>query len=181
MNEVKMPIAYSVTLYTLLQKMIYTNDFVSQGGETPIERELPFNVKYKLHRNFDILLKDYSYFETQRNSLIRQYGEEKDGKITVKPENVETYRQELLKAINIEVTHTFVKLTLEDVSLIGVNINTSTEEMQLFNVYLVDDESFIKDLQTEIGKEEKADTEETATEPIEDVKESDSTEEETKA
>ena len=150
-----MPIAYSVTLYTLLEKMLFVNNVVSQGGETPEERELPFNVKYKLHRNFDILLKDFSYFENNRNSLIRQYGEEKDGRITVKPENIEEYREELLKAINIEVTHTFIKLTPEEVALISQNINVTTEEMNLFISFLVEDDNFIKDLQTEVGAEKK--------------------------
>ena len=172
MNEIKMPIAYSVTLYTLLQKMIYMNDVISQGGENPKERELPFNVKYKLHRNFDILLKDYSYFENQRTSLIRQYGEESNGRITVKPENIETYKNELLKAINIEVTHTFIKLTPKEVALIGANINTNSEEMNLFISFLVEDDNFIKDLQTEVGaKNEEVIEKNKVDEPVETSKE----------
>ena len=169
MTEVKMPIAYSVTLYTLLEKMLFVNNVVSQGGETPEERELPFNVKYKLHRNFDILLKDFSYFENNRNSLIRQYGEEKDGRITVKPENIEEYREELLKAINIEVTHTFIKLTPEEVALISQNINVTTEEMNLFISFLVEDDNFIKDLQTEVGAEKKEVAEEETAETVEEA------------
>lgn len=169
MTEVKMPIAYSVTLYTLLEKMLFVNNVVSQGGETPEERELPFNVKYKLHRNFDILLKDFSYFENNRNTLIRQYGEEKDGRITVKPENIEEYREELLKAINIEVTHTFIKLTPEEVALISQNINVTTEEMNLFISFLVEDDNFIKDLQTEVGTEKKEIAEEETAEATEET------------
>ena len=169
MTEVKMPIAYSVTLYTLLEKMLFVNNVVSQGGETPEERELPFNVKYKLHRNFDILLKDFSYFENNRNTLIRQYGEEKDGRITVKPENIEEYREELLKAINIEVTHTFIKLTPEEVALISQNINVTTEEMNLFISFLVEDDNFIKDLQTEVGTEKKEVAEEGTAEATEET------------
>jgi hypothetical protein len=169
MTEVKMPIAYSVTLYTLLEKMLFVNNVVSQGGETPEERELPFNVKYKLHRNFDILLKDFSYFENNRNTLIRQYGEEKDGRITVKPENIEEYREELLKAINIEVTHTFIKLTPEEVALISQNINVTTEEMNLFISFLVEDDNFIKDLQTEVGAEKKEVAEEETAEAMEET------------
>ena len=164
-----MPIAYSVTLYTLLEKMLFVNNVVSQGGETPEERELPFNVKYKLHRNFDILLKDFSYFENNRNTLIRQYGEEKDGKITVKPENIEEYREELLKAINIEVTHTFIKLTPEEVALISQNINVTTEEMNLFISFLVEDDNFIKDLQTEVRTEKKEVAEEETAEATEET------------
>ena len=169
MTEVKMPIAYSVTLYTLLEKMLFVNNVVSQGGETPEERELPFNVKYKLHRNFDILLKDFSYFENNRNTLIRQYGEEKDGRITVKPENIEEYREELLKAINIEVTHTFIKLTPEEVALISQNINVTTEEINLFISFLVEDDNFIKDLQTEVGTEKKEVAEEETAEATEET------------
>ena len=169
MTEVKMPIAYSVTLYTLLEKMLFVNNVVSQGGETPEERELPFNVKYKLHRNFDILLKDFSYFENNRNTLIRQYGEEKDGRITVKPENIEEYREELLKAINIEVTHTFIKLTPEEVALISQNINVTTEEMNLFISFLVEDDNFIKDLQTEVRTEKKEVAEEETAEATEET------------
>ena len=150
-EEVKLPIAYSISLYNIIEKLLFVNGGVPAIDKTTLkERELPFNLKYKLHRNYDILLKDYSYFELQRANLVKQYGAEEDGKITVKDENIEKYKQDLLKAINIEVSHSFIKLTQEEIDKMNFDINISSEEMNLFISFMVEDDTFLKDLQTPI-------------------------------
>lgn len=151
-EEVKLPIAYSISLYNIIEKLLFVNGGLASIDKTTLkERELPFNLKYKLHRNYDILLKDYSYFELQRNNLVKMYGVEEDGKITVKDENIELYKQELLKSINIEVTHNFIKLTHEEIDKMDFDIDVTSEEMNLFISFMVEDDTFLKDLQTPIN------------------------------
>lgn len=150
-EEVKLPIAYSISLYNIIEKLLFKNGGLSNIDKSTLkERDLPFNIKYKLHRNYDILLKDYSYFELQRNNLVKMYGVEENGRVTVKEENIEVYKQELLKSINIEVSHNFIKLTQDEVSKLALNIDTTAEEMNLFISFMVEDDSFVKDLQTPI-------------------------------
>lgn len=151
-EEVKLPIAYSISLYNIIEKLLFENGGLNAVDKTVLkERELPFNLKYKLHRNYDILLKDYSYFELQRNNLVKMYGAEDNGKITVKDENVEKYKQDLLKSINIEVSHNFIKLTHDEIDKLNFDVDISSEEMNLFISFMVEDDTFLKDLQTPIN------------------------------
>lgn len=151
-EEVKLPIAYSISLYNIIEKLLFENGGLGAVDKTTLkERDLPFNLRYKLHRNYDILLKDYSYFELQRNNLVKMYGAEENGRITVKDENIEKYKQELLKSINIEVSHNFIKLTHEEIDKMNFDIDVSSEEMNLFISFLVEDDTFLKDLQTPIN------------------------------
>lgn len=150
-EEVKLPVAYSISLYNIIEKLLFVNGGLAAVDKSTLkERELPFSLKYKLHRNYDVLLKDYSYFELQRNNLVKLYGVEENGKITVKEENIEKYKQELLKAINIEVSHSFIKLTQEEVTKLNFDVAISSEEMNLFISFMVEDDTFLKDLQTPI-------------------------------
>lgn len=132
--EKRIKIMYGVTLYNLLKKML----FVQADGDKVEERDLPFGVKYKLQKDFDIVAKDYSYFENERVRLVKEYGEEDGDRVVVKDENIEEYKNELLAMMNKEVVHTFAELTeAEILSLDGVK--TECHEMELFIRYLTED------------------------------------------
>ena len=45
--DTKMTIGYSVSLFMIIDKLLYVN---GSNVESPVERPLPFNVKYK-HRS----------------------------------------------------------------------------------------------------------------------------------
>jgi len=158
--DVKITIGHSITLYKIIEKALFKNE------ETYEERELPFNVKYKLQRNMSLVAKDYAFWEAERNRLIKTYGGEPDanGKVTVKPENLDKFRNDLMDILNIEVSHNFLKLNPKDVDYFS-DIKVALHEMDIFIALLVEDKDLVNDLNTPIGNTEAKNTEETEKAP----------------
>ncbi len=61
-------------------------------------------------------LKSLGFFEQERMKLFRKHGEEKDGQIKIKPENMEVWQKELSVFLELETAHPIEenKLTADD-------------------------------------------------------------------
>ena len=143
----KINIACSVALAKILEKML----FITEDGSAK-ENEIPFNVRYKIQRNLDLLSKDKAYFEVERQRLVKVYGEAKEDdptRISVKPENVQEFQEEVLKIMALEVEHKFLKFTPEEVSTIK-DVNVQAYEMDLFIANLVEDPDREEDLNSPV-------------------------------
>ena len=143
----KITIATSVALCKLLEGMLFDVDSNSFK-----ENDLPFNVRYKIQRNLDLLAKDKAYFEMERQNLIKKYGakEENDPqKIKVTEENMQDFQDEILKIMALEVEHKFFKFTPEEVFLIK-DVKAQAYEMDLLIGVLVEDPDREEDLNTPI-------------------------------
>lgn len=147
MDTNKMTIGYSVSLFLVIDKILYIG---GSNVESPVERPLPFNVKYKLQRASDVLMKDYAHYEQFRTDLIKSMGEEANGKISVPKEKTEEFMNSLSVILSKEVEHSFKKLRPNEVEEITDGVEISCNEMNLFISYLVEDEDFIKDISTPI-------------------------------
>lgn len=144
----KITIAASVALCKVLEGMLFEADS-DQFKET----DLPFNVRYKIQRNLDLLSKDRAFFEAERQNLIKSYGSPKDGepnKIEVTPENIQKFQEEVIKIMSIEVEHNFFKFTPEEVFLIK-DAKAKAFEMDLFIANLVEDPDRESDLNTPVS------------------------------
>lgn len=152
MNEpTKMTIAASYTLYDILNKIIFNDD--------QTERPLDFRVKYKLLRNRDLLSKDVSFFENERNQLIRQLGaSDENGTIKVTDENMPQFQKELQNLLKIEVDHSLLKIKPEDIDNLE-NIDLDSKSLSLFAAAMIDDPSYEEDIKTPIEKEESVSSE----------------------
>lgn len=128
-------IAYCLTLYDALNSILFED---SGDSKIPVERKIPFKTKYKIQKNLNMLAKDYVYYENEKNRLIKEYGEETDGRIVVKPENVETYKQEISKILSLEVQRDFLKLTDEEIEAINDDIDIDCAGMEILIQYLTD-------------------------------------------
>lgn len=155
--DTKMTIGYSVSLFMIIDKLLYVN---GSNVESPVERPLPFNVKYKLQRASDVLLKDYAHYEQFRTTLIKNIGVESDGKISVPEERMDEFKESLSELFSTEVEHSFMKLKPEEVDEITDGVNISCNEMNLFISYLVEDDSLVKDLSTPIEGVTESETKE---------------------
>lgn len=139
---IKLSIAASITLYKLIVRIL-----MDDNGE---ERNLPFNLKYKLTNSKDLLEKDVYTYEVNRLELVKKYGvEEESGNIRVLDDNIESFKESLKEILNQEVTHTFKKISPADVETITLD-GVSSEEISLFSVCLVDDPDYIEDLKAPI-------------------------------
>ena len=143
----KISIACSVALAKILEKMLFVSDDNSMQ-----ESEIPFNVRYKIQRNLDLVTKDKAYFELERQKLVKVYGQPKEGddtRIEVKPENVKEFQEEIIKIMSLEVEHKFLKFTPEEVLTIK-DVNVQAYEMDLFIANLVEDPDRDEDLNTPV-------------------------------
>lgn len=146
----KITIACSVALAKVLEKMLFIGDEDSMEENT-----LPFNVRYKIQRNLDLLTKDKAYFELERQKLIKTYGAPKEGdptRIEVKPENIKEFQEEIIKIMALEVEHKFLKFTPDEVLTIK-DVNVQAYEMDLFIANLVEDPDRDEDLNTPVSAE----------------------------
>jgi len=143
----KISIACSVALAKILEKMLFVGDDNSMQ-----ESEIPFNVRYKIQRNLDLVTKDKAYFELERQKLVKVYGQPKKGddtRIEVKPENIKEFQEEVIKIMSLEVEHKFLKFTPEEVLTIK-DVNVQAYEMDLFIANLVEDPDRDEDLNTPV-------------------------------
>lgn len=166
MESIKMTLGYSVALFMIIDKILYIG---GSNIENPVERSLPFNVKYKLRRASDILIKDYAHYEQFRTTLIKNLGVEEEGKISVLEEKMDEFKASMTEMMSAEVEHTFMKLKPSEVDEITDGIDVTYNEMDLFISYLVEDDSLVSDLRTPIRgtKMEEFKTEETPKIPTE--------------
>ena len=149
MEPIKMTLGYSVALFTIVDKILYIGG--SNVGN-PVERSLPFNVKYKLRRASDVLIKDYAHYEQFRTTLIKNLGVEEEGKISVPEDKMDEFRASMTEMMSTEVEHTFMKLKPSEVNEITDGIDITYTDMDLFISYLVEDDSLVKDLMSPIGE-----------------------------
>ena len=134
-----MTLSASIVLYKALVKIL-----LDENGE---ERDLPFNIKYKLLRSKSMLEKDALLYDNSRIKLIEKYGITTDTKLS---EDVQKeFFEEIKKVLIAEVDHDFKKLSVEEVELIDIK-GISNDEIELFMVLLVDDPDLVNDLQTPI-------------------------------
>lgn len=151
MNEtVKMTLAAAVSLYDLLERILF-----SKGEEGVVERDLPFNIKYKLQRVINQLSRDYDYTSTKRTEFIKQLGvkEPDSDYIRVPEDKIGEFNEEMNKIYSIVVEHNFKKFTPEEVELLAVD-GFNSQEIYLFASALVDDPELTAELDKQIGAEQ---------------------------
>lgn len=83
------------------------------------ERVIPFGLKYRLIKIKDAFEKDTALFNTEREALIKKYGEEfeQDGQqlLKVKDAEMQNFLKEISDILITEVDITYPKLTAQDV------------------------------------------------------------------
>lgn len=142
-NEVKMSIKVSLVLNEILDIMLYDED--------RNQRKLPFRLVSKLVRNKAILEKDEREFYAYKSLLISRYGEAKDDRYEITdPEKLKLYEKDIMEALDVEVSHSVLKIKLEELDKMTAELDISKEAMVVLQQFLVDDTEFIKDLETEI-------------------------------
>jgi len=138
--DVKINIGACITLYNILNKILFDNT----DPKNPVEREIPFNVRYKLQRVLAIVEKDYLFFNDERNKFIDDMGVLDEGKNLkrVPDEKIPEFKEALMKILKTQITHDFYKLKPEDLETINVK-DVNTDEMNIFIMTLVDDKEFL--------------------------------------
>ena len=121
---------FCVALYNILTKILFTKQ-----EDKVVERELPFNVKYKLQKDITIFANNIKDIEKKRIEIAKKYGEEVDGKFTIKDE--ESFKTDLMNFLDEEKEYDVYCLTEEEIDNIK-DVNAECYEMELFINYLVE-------------------------------------------
>ena len=135
MSEVTMTLAASVTLTNIIDYIL-----TDENGK---ERDLTFDLKYKLLRNKNVLAEDFYKFNEKRVSTVRELGVVNEGTntVSVPDEKMEEFKSTMLEFASSTVTRDLVKISMDDVSLLKMPAVSSTE-MDLFMAVMVDDPAF---------------------------------------
>lgn len=144
LETVKISYSASLILNKVLVKILYTDS----NPEHPAERDLPFNIKYKLQRAKSQIEPDLIDFNDKRDTIIKKYGvENPDTHMYSIPEDKKDDAiRELMILGETQTDHAFIKLKPEDVENIDVE-GVSAEEITVFMVALIDDPAFKAELE----------------------------------
>ena len=152
MSEVTMTLAASVTLTNIIDYIL-----TDENGN---ERDLTFDLKYKLLRNKNVLAEDSYRFNEKRVATIRELGvvNEETNTVSVPDEKMEEFKSTMLEFASSTVTRDLVKISMDDVSLLKMPAISSTE-MDLFMAVMVDDPVFNEQHPVETETEVHVETE----------------------
>ena len=152
MSEVTMTLAASVTLTNIIDYIL-----TDENGN---ERDLTFDLKYKLLRNKNVLAEDSYRFNEKRVATVRELGvvNEETNTVSVPDEKMEEFKSTMLEFASITVTRDLVKISMDDVSLLKMPAISSTE-MDLFMAVMVDDPVFNEQHPVETETEVHVETE----------------------
>lgn len=107
-----------------------------------IKVELPIRVSYSLSKIFKKLSSELELIEEQRISLVKKYGEEKDGTISVPENMMSTYIQEFLTFLNTEEVDLPIDDILIDMNSIPEDTPITTEDISAIDfIFKIDEEN----------------------------------------
>lgn len=146
MNEqVTMSVGVALVLGEVTKMLLYKKD-----GDTFIDRDLPFRLKYRLNKNKMILDKDASIFNQKRLIALSKYGtmtEDGENVVITDEKNKELFQKEVSDLIDSTVTHQLSLLDPSDIDLVkDTDMPISPEAMSIFIGYMVDDPSLKEDV-----------------------------------
>ena len=155
-----MSLGVSLVLNEIAEKLLYTVKEVD-GKKMVVDRELPFRLRYRLNRNYDVLSKDAKYFDMQRMMLMAKYGTPtEDGKnVVIAEDRQNEYKEKISELIDSTVEHTIMTLEPDDIMLINdADITVSPDAMTVFIGYMTNDPAFAEEISTEVKLVKHEDT-----------------------
>lgn len=148
-----MSLGTSLILHSILNKMIKENAKDENGAVISITRDLPAKLLYKLVRNNTVLEKDAKAFNDRVSFLTRTMGTlEGDHYKIEDPKAQKKYKEAVGELLETEVTHSINLVELGDLEEVsrGLKLPITEEEMKFLIGYLVNDDTYLEDLNTKI-------------------------------
>lgn len=123
---VKMTVDEAVATYEAIRAIFYET---TEDGSL-VERLLPFGVKYKLSKIKDAFEKEYASYDAARVDLVKKYGEEVDGAMKVKEDEMQNFYKDFNDVLLTEVELSYPKLSESDCAKL------EEKEIDLKEIYL---------------------------------------------
>ena len=140
--KINIPRSVAVKLVEALQKIL----FVPGGDESsePVERPLPFGLKYKLVTDYNSLATATAEYEVKRREIIKKYGTENEETHEYSIQGEEAKNKaldEILELLKENVLIEILKVPTKEIESVGgESIEISSLDILLIQTYLVEKE-----------------------------------------
>ena len=140
--KINIPRSAVLTLVEVLEKILFK--FAENNGDNktaPVERSLPFGLKYKLVSNYNSLVTAASDYDTKRKEIIKKYGVENEETHEYSIQDEESKSKaldEITKMLAENVIVEVLKISTKEIEEVNdESIELSTVDIILLQEFLV--------------------------------------------
>ena len=140
--KINIPRSAVLTLVEVLEKILFK--FAENNGDNktaPVERSLPFGLKYKLVSNYNSLVTAASDYDTKRKEIIKKYGVENEETHEYSIQDEESKSKaldEIAKMLAESVIVEVLKISTKEIEEVNdESIELSTVDIILLQEFLV--------------------------------------------
>ena len=140
--KINIPRSAVLTLIEVLEKILFK--FAENNGDNktaPVERSLPFGLKYKLVSNYNSLVTVASDYDTKRKEIIKKYGVENEETHEYSIQDEESKSKaldEIAKMLAESVVVEVLKISTKEIEEVNdESIELSTVDIILLQEFLV--------------------------------------------
>ena len=140
--KINIPRSAVLTLVEVLEKILFKLAENNGDNKTaPVERSLPFGLKYKLVSNYNSLVTVASDYDTKRKEIIKKYGVEDEETHEYSIQNEESKSKaldEITKMLAESVIVEVLKISTKEIEEVNdESIELSTVDIILLQEFLV--------------------------------------------
>ena len=140
--KINIPRSAVLTLIEVLEKILFKPAENNGDNKTvPIERSIPFGLKYKLVSNYNSLVTVASDYDTKRKEIIKKYGVEDEETHEYSIQNEESKSKaldEITKMLAESVIVEVLKISTKEIEEVNdESIELSTVDIILLQEFLV--------------------------------------------
>ena len=140
--KINIPRSAVLTLVEVLEKILFKLAENNGDNKTaPVERSLPFGLKYKLVSNYNSLVTVASDYDTKRKEIIKKYGVEDEETHEYSIQNEESKSKaldEITKMLAESVIVEVLKISTKEIEEVSdESIELSTVDIILLQEFLV--------------------------------------------
>ena len=140
--KINIPRSAVLTLVEVLEKILFK--FAENNGDNktaPVERSLPFGLKYKLVSNYNSLVTVASDYDTKRKEIIKKYGVENEETHEYSIQDEESKSKaldEITKMLAESIVVEVLKISTKEIEEVSdESIELSTVDIILLQEFLV--------------------------------------------
>ena len=143
--KINIPRSAVLTLIEVLEKILFKLAENNGDNKTaPVERSLPFGLKYKLVSNYNSLVTAASDYDTKRKEIIKKYGVENEETHEYSIQDEESKSKaldEIAKMLSESVIVEVLKVPTKEIEEVNdESIELSTVDIILLQEFLVEKE-----------------------------------------
>ena len=140
--KVNIPRSAVLTLIEVLEKILFKPAENTDGSKSaPVERSIPFGLKYKLVGNYNSLVTVASDYDTKRKEIIKKYGVENEETHEYSIQDEESKSKaldEITKMLAESVIVEVLKISTKEIEEVNdESIELSTVDIILLQEFLV--------------------------------------------